>query len=124
MDAHSEGIQVAASDTLGAYGANGIRPSVNQQSERDDNAHGIDPARDRKWNCGLDLPGPSRKRQQIDGSKSIDAVHGQRNNKEVPEEEVGEGCEAGFRLEIVDILIQLSAVAPFLTHALLVQLTT
>lgn len=104
LDTHSEGIQITARDTLGAYRTNGIHPSVNQESERDDNAHCIDPTRHGEWNRGLDLSGPLRKHQQVDGGKRIDAIHGQGNNEEKPEPEVREGGETGLRLEIVDIL--------------------
>lgn len=92
MNADSERVKVAACDTFRADGADGNHPSVNQQSEGDDDTDGVNPARDVKRDGGFDLTSPSREGEEVNGSKGIDAIHGQRDDEKEPKEKIGEGC--------------------------------
>lgn len=91
MNANSERVEVAACDTFRADRADGDHPSIHQQSERDDDTDGVDPARDMERNGGFDLAGPSREGEEVHGSEGIDAIHGQGDEEEEPKEKVGEG---------------------------------
>lgn len=92
MNANCERVEVAASDTFRADRADGDHPSIYQQSEGDDDTDGVDPARDMERDGGFDLAGPSRESEEVHGGKSIDAIHGQRDEEEEPKEKVGKGC--------------------------------
>lgn len=104
LDAHGEGIEIATRDTSGAYGADGLHPSIDQQSEGNNDTDGVDPTRDSKRDGGFNLSSPLRKGEQVDGSECVDTIDSERNDKEKVKPKVGEGREAGFRLEIVQIL--------------------
>lgn len=81
-----------------------MEPSNNQKNKGDDNANSENPARDVKRNGRLDLPGPSRKRQQVHGGKNVDCIYRQGNEEEDEEEEVGYRRHTRFGFEIVQVL--------------------
>lgn len=90
LDTHSERVKIALSDTPGANRTNGAHPSVDQESERDDDTNGEDPSRYLKRDCRLDLARPSGEGKKIDGGKSVDSVDGYGDDKEDVEKEVRE----------------------------------
>ena len=93
LNPHGEGIQIALGDASGTNRPDGAKPAQNQQNKRDNDADGEHPARRRKGNGGLNLAGPAREGEKIDGGKGVDAIHGEGNEEENPQPEVGERAE-------------------------------
>lgn len=104
LDAHGQRVEVALRDATGPDSSYRLRPSQDQQHERDDDADGEDPTGNSERNGGFDLAGPAREGQQIDGGEGVDGVDSQRDQQEHPKKEVGERGETGLGLEIGQVL--------------------
>lgn len=78
-----------------------MEPAVCEENERCDDTSSENPSGDVEGDSRFNSAGPARERQQVDGSKCIDAVDSEGDKKKDPEEEVREGRPARFRLEVV-----------------------
>lgn len=104
LDTNGKRVQVASCDTARAHRTNRKHPSVNQESEGHENTDGENPTRDSERDGGLHATAPAREGEQVDSGKGIGSIDGKRDKQKHPEEEVGEGCPAGVRFEIIEVL--------------------
>lgn len=104
LEADGQGVQVALCDAVRSNHPNGADPSVDQEDERNDDADGEHQSRYRKWDRWFDLASPSGEDEQVDCGEGVHRVDRDGDEQKHIQEEVGDGSQAGRRLEVIEVL--------------------